>query len=429
MDNPTERARAWFAEGVSCFEQRDFEAARERFEAAPALAPGRPSLLANLAATQLRLGHPGAALPLLDRLIEAEPNSRDAWCHRAAALAALGRSDEACSSWQRAREIDPRHAGAALQHAIALNDLGRHGQALQVLDVLLAEHGDDARAWAERGHALQPLERAADALAAFERAVAIDLKQAEAWTQRGAILKDFGHHAEAAASFREALAQGGDAELNRFLLASVEGCGAPATPPRRYVQGLFDGYADQFDDHLDQLGFRAPAVLARLLGAGRRFAAALDLGCGTGLTARALASRCATIDGVDVAARMLGRARATGLYRELMQDDVAAYLLHTGERYDLVVAADVFIYVGALDAVFASVARVLRASGLFAFSVEEAGPGVDLGLTVESRYVHSEAYFGGLARKHGFGVAALERATLRHERGLAIAGLFALLER
>jgi len=38
--------------------------------------------------------------------------------------------------------------------------------------------------------------------------------------------------------------------------------------------------------------------------------------------------------------------------------------------HDVVVAADVFIYVGRIDALCAEVKRILRPRGLFAFSVE-----------------------------------------------------------
>jgi hypothetical protein len=40
--------------------------------------------------------------------------------------------------------------------------------------------------------------------------------------------------------------------------------------------------------------------------------------------------------------------------------------------YDVVSAADVFIYVGKLDSVIPAVRKVLRANGLFAFSTEDA---------------------------------------------------------
>jgi predicted TPR repeat methyltransferase len=203
------------------------------------------------------------------------------------------------------------------------------------------------------------------------------------------------------------------------------------------VAALFDSYADDFDSHLvQQLGYRTPALLAELLPPGRRFTATLDLGCGTGLMAPLVAPHCERLDGVDLSAGMLERAHALGLYRELHLAEVAAHLHATAQRYALVLAADVLVYIGQLTAVFAGVARVLEPGGLFIFSVEEssaagAPSGAALGyeLRASSRYAHSEPYLRELAAGHGFEVEALRRGTLRHEQLVPIAGLLVSLVR
>ena len=46
---------------------------------------------------------------------------------------------------------------------------------------------------------------------------------------------------------------------------------------------------------------------------------------------------------------MVERAAARGVYDSVAHADVAQYLADTQQRYDLVLAADVFIYVGALE--------------------------------------------------------------------------------
>lgn len=62
----------------------------------------------------------------------------------------------------------------------------------------------------------------------------------------------------------------------------------------------------------------------------------------------------------------------------VVHGDIGEYLRATSRRYDLVVAADVFIYVGALEQVFDGVARVMPTGGRFCFSVELADAGHDL---------------------------------------------------
>ena len=80
-------------------------------------------------------------------------------------------------------------------------------------------------------------------------------------------------------------------------------------------------------------------------------------------------------DYLDAAqAGMLARARAAGGYDELHQKDLMAALnSHASQAVDLLVAADVLIYVHQLDKVFAEAQRVLQDGGLFVFSTEAAG--------------------------------------------------------
>ncbi|HSV36478.1 MAG TPA: methyltransferase domain-containing protein [Ramlibacter sp.] len=205
----------------------------------------------------------------------------------------------------------------------------------------------------------------------------------------------------------------------------------PTTAPREYVQGLFDGYAGDFETHLTQvLKYRAPQVLVEgLRASGRRFERALDLGCGTGLCGLQARPLAATLHGIDLSANMVQRAVARQVYDEVVQADLVEYLLATPRRYDLVLAADVFIYVGALEQVFAGVARVMPPQGVFGFSVELAPPGEDLVLRQSLRYAHSLRYIRKLAEQHGFEISSTKEHPIRHDQETPIAGLFAWLAR
>ena len=90
-------------------------------------------------------------------------------------------------------------------------------------------------------------------------------------------------------------------------------------------------------------------------------------------------------------------------------------------------AADVFIYVGALDEVFAGVRRVLEPGGRFAFSVEAAAADVSFELRPSLRYAHGEPYLRALARRHGLSWLAQRLAPLREDQGRAVAGLYVVL--
>jgi predicted TPR repeat methyltransferase len=126
---------------------------------------------------------------------------------------------------------------------------------------------------------------------------------------------------------------------------------------------------------------------------------------------------------------MLERARARGAYDALVEADIVDHLQDTARGHDLVVAADVFIYVGALEAVFAGVASVLAAGGVFAFSVELAGEAHDYRLLPSSRYAHSRRYLRTLAAAHGLAVRQLAEHPLREDQRRPVPGLYAVLQK
>ena len=135
------------------------------------------------------------------------------------------------------------------------------------------------------------------------------------------------------------------------------------------------------------------------------------------------------IEGSDLLG-MLAQARQRGVYEHLEQGDIAAYLASTDRSYDLVAAADVFTYVGALDDVFAGVARVLQADGLFGFAVEAADDAPDgFVLRPSLRYAHARGYLEALAQRHGFGVRSLQRQPIREDQRTTIDAWYGVLSR
>jgi predicted TPR repeat methyltransferase len=341
-----------------------------------------------------------------------------------------GRLPEAERKFAAALALAPGRASVLGNLGAVRLKLGRVEDAVSLLQQALAQEPHDVQALGHCGSALAELGRTAEALDCFERALALDARAAALWMLRGNALKELGRFDDAAASYREALARGGDAELLAWYLAGLASAAAPARAPARYVEALFDGYAAQFDEHLVQaLRYDAPAVLtARLAAQGLRWRDALDLGCGTGLCGRLLRPLADRLTGVDLSFNMLEKARATGVYDELQQGEIAAFLAGGSQPYDLVVAADVFVYVGALDEVFRQLARRMPAGGSFCFTVEEA-QGRDLELRASLRYAHSEAGIRRLAREHGFTVAAMEKRPVREDQQVPIAGLFCWLEK
>jgi predicted TPR repeat methyltransferase len=404
-----ERARAHFVAGNAAFEAGRFEEAEAEFLASLQALPGRPSTLVNLAATRLRLGRPADALAPLETALATQPGDGEAWQHRAVALA----------------------------------ELDRHAEAVEAFDHALAAGTVNAAVHYRRGLALAALERQTEAAQAWEQALGCDDQFLPAWVDLGSLLRDLGQRERALQCLERALALGADDPMLRFQVAALRDAQqAPEAPPREYVQRLFDGYAEGFDAHLvGTLGYRTPQLLAEGLATTgvAHFATALDLGCGTGLLASPLQGWVDRLDGMDLSGAMLEKARALGRYDRLEQGDIAEHLARTDRRYALVVAADVFVYLGALEPVFEGVMRVLEPGGVFAFSVEaadseghgnadaETGTGYVLRSTL--RYAHTERYLRTLAQAHGLQVCATRRHALRQDHGATIVGLCAWMRR
>ena len=372
--NPTEeqvgQSRALFFEGIEHFENGRLEPARICFEKCQALTPGRPSVLGNLGVTLFHLRQWEAAIPILGQATAADPSLAEAW-------ACLGLANEAQGHW---------HAAAnALEKSLALSPR-------------------QVRLWLSLGDVSLRLGNVEKALQAVDRALQEDPGCASAWSERGSLMRELHRLEEAACCFEQALALGGDPELNRFYLASVRDGDTLTTPPRHYVEALFDDYAADFQSHLvEKLGYRGFEVLLKpLLDTGKRYGHVLDLGCGTGLCGPLIAPQADTIDGVDVSSAMLEQARKLGVYRELIHADLGEFLAATAWRLDLILAADVFVYVGDLTTVFRSARRILEPGGCLALTVELAKKGQDIQLLPSLRYAHSEDYIRRLADEARF---------------------------
>ena len=253
---------------------------------------------------------------------------------------------------------------------------------------------------------------------------------APAWSLLANVTDKKGRSDEAIGYCRKALElQPGNASA-AFLLARLEG--RPMDhPPGEAIRSLFDGYADNFDQHLvGSLAYDIPRQLQRLLAdhaGARRFARIADLGCGTGLMAAHLAGADELV-GVDLSPRMLDLARKKGLYTRLVAADLVEFLAAESAPYDLFVAADVLVYMGTLAALFEAALMRSCPGALFAFSTESADEG-DWQLQRSGRYAHAPGFVRRSAETAGWSVLAQQPAQVRLESQTPVAGHIHLLAR
>ncbi|MFC2952591.1 methyltransferase domain-containing protein [Marinicaulis aureus] len=270
---------------------------------------------------------------------------------------------------------------------------------------------------------------AAAAADLFEQALERAPGWADAWFSLGRARREAYDPAGAATAFREALRcdptdiLGASLELSR-LDASVDVDAAPIA----YVKGLFNSYAEDFDEALvERLGYATPQKLSAMVAemggvTPLHFPRVLDLGCGTGLSGEAFVASAGWLEGVDVADAMISAAKDKGVYDALSCSDIMSFLAASEHKYDLVIAADVFIYFGDLSHLFAAASAKLAPGGLFAFSVERSET-IDVALRDSLRFAHSAGYVAATLTAAGFELANMEEAILRKDRGADVDGL------
>ncbi|MDE1991452.1 MAG: methyltransferase domain-containing protein [Rhizobiaceae bacterium] len=233
----------------------------------------------------------------------------------------------------------------------------------------------------------------------------------------------------------------GDIFGARLKLAVLGAIDVPDQPPSRYVERLFDDYADRFETSLvEKLHYTVPQKLAALIvGAGdlpARYRLAVDLGCGTGLLGPEIRNRVERLEGFDLSQGMLAKAEDKDVYDHLAQADLSLPPDQSGvfgeglakHRADLIAAADVLMYLGSLERVMAVASELAAPGAVFAFSVEDAGEEGSFLLRDSLRYAHSEAYIRMITAAHGFAVRGLERTIIRMDAGKPVHGILFLTQ-
>ena len=309
-----------------------------------------------------RSGTSAAVEPFLDPLGES------------AALIAAGRAAEVVARCEAL--IAARRGGALIRLALAraLLALARTDDALAVLREAVLLAPSSSYVAIAMGEALMAAGALPTAIAEFQRALRLDPASCEAHLHIAAMWLEAGEPDRAEAELAAAERLGADPRIVSERRATIAAQRSLGRAPPGYMRHLFDQFAADYDERMrSRLGYKAPEKLldlcALMLGSPRKAMAILDLGCGTGLSGAAFADYAARLVGVDLSPGMLAKARALSLYDELIVADIED-LPASVAGFDLVIAADVLVYVGDLAKIFAEVRERLNPCGLWAFTVE-----------------------------------------------------------
>ncbi len=387
-----------------------------------------------LGVLQHQMGDSGAAVASITRALELDPRYADAHNNLGNIYRETDQYDAALHAYERAVAIAPQHADAWNNIGVMRSGRGAYAEAEQAYERALALVPSHLAAWQNKGSLAARINEFDASIAAYRRAIEVRPGDAVAYNGLSRSLYRAGRIDEAVSVYEEWLAVDPENAVARHMKAACTGAAPPERASDNYVRDTFDAFAGSFDRVLDQLGYRAPALIAEFLErevpAAEAALVVADAGCGTGLCADFLRRRATRLVGVDLSAGMLARARARNAYDELIESELASWLSGRAEEFDLIVSADTLCYFGALEQALAGAATALRPGGRVVFTVERATDDVtNYSLDPTGRYSHAENYVRDALAAAGLHSIGVQHVVLRRERGQEVRGLLASARR
>lgn len=436
---------------------RDFPRAQQHYEKALQLKPDYAIAHHNLAIIADQQGDISTAIQQYRQALTLQPAYADAHYHLANLLIKQEKVDEAMHHYQQALQQDPHHAqahhnlGSLLvkkhdfqaaihhfeqtltmepAHVEAISNiastyllLNQNEKALQYFLQLLTFQAD-ADTYYHIGTILMQLDRHQEAIAYLQEALKKRPNHMDTLLNLGATYLKKEAYTEAARIYHQAAKLKPEDPEIHYILQALEQKETPAAAPSSYLQHLFDQYAPHFEKHLHYLEYQAPQLVYQSamqnLPAQPKQLTILDLGCGTGLAGALFHSVAQQLIGIDVSSKMLAIAREKNIYHELTEMTVDDALIKYRDC-DLIIAADVFTYIGDLAPIFKAAKEALKPGGLFIFTVEktEAYPYI---LQTSARYAHHKNYLNTLAQHYGWTIKQENSVTLRQQKGQPVQG-------
>lgn len=233
--------------------------------------------------------------------------------------------------------------------------------------------------------------------------------------------------------FKKTIELNPDHQYASYLLSAITGQDSPEKSPESYVKGLFDHYAETFDEHLvNDLKYNVPVTMHSIF---IEFAKPvqtknlLDLGCGTGICGEKFNGICTHITGVDLSEKMIEKAREKNVYNKLHTVDIYDFINNSSLKYDLVIAADVFIYIGNIREIVKTIYSQQEDYGYFLFSIEKSSNHENFHLRSTGRYSHSVNYIQTILNDTSYNIIKSLPTIIRNEKGIDIDGIVYLCQK
>jgi predicted TPR repeat methyltransferase len=404
------------------------DAAQELYRRVLQTAPDHPDGLHFAGVLAHQQGRSDEAVALILRSLAAVPDRPDCYSNLGLIFQSAGKVAAAIDAYRRAIAIDPNHANAHSNLGVLLRATGKSADAEAAYRTAIRCNPEHIDAYTNLGILLNGLKRPAEAAASYCKAITLRPKHREARRLLALAHCALGEIGEAVKIFEEWLHEEPGDPVALHMRAACTGRDVPARASDAFIERTFDSFSSSFESKLEQLSYRAPALVAAMLedaGLERsKCREVLDAGCGTGLCGPLLAPYAQRLVGVDLSDGMLAHAKEKNVYDALTKAELTEYLRGSAGAFDLIVSADTLVYFGDLEHVLRAAARALRPNGLLVFTLEQmiTAADVDYQLELHGRYSHATDYVERLLTSAGL-QPEIAHAELRMEAGVPVAGL------
>lgn len=372
------------------------------------------------------------AAAIYQQLLKDFPDALLLLCNYGLLLFETKQYDQACAHYSKAAQLSEDDPDVLYNYALSLKKCGHYEKAEACYTKVLSHTPDDIDCLYNLACCYRDSGQAERAMDAYQQVLTRNPVHQQSLNSLAYLHHKNNDLDRAAELYQQLLAVNPDHPAAQHMVASLT-TSEIASVPKSYVRDVFDSYSDHYEESLvGQLQYDVPntlrAFLHDTLGSDLSFRNGLDLGCGTGLAGASFHDVCDSLTGIDLSAEMIVEAMRKNIYQRLEAIDIGDFLSDKSALYDLIIATDVFGYIGALEETFGLTARAATDSGYFCFSTETTSHAPYI-VRKTGRFAHCPTYITTLAEQCGWRLIKSQKTELRKERDGWIAGDLFLFQR
>lgn len=256
-----------------------------------------------------------------------------------------------------------------------------------------------------------------DAIMRFKMVIFLTPEKAEAYYNLARCLIRIKDNPSAEENLNKALSMKGDFPEAKYMMDKLKTPESIDVMPDNVIAERLEWQGEYSDEELEARSQRDKAIVySALLNITDKNPnlEVLDLGCFEGgrgviLKTKEVAKKIVGVDLSDKSAQMAKEQKINddSVYNSVTASEISKYLSDNQEKYDLVLAGDVFFHKGRLDDVFVNIANALKPDGMLAMIInkevsEHTGYKLDVAQDI---FIHSIEYLEENIKKAGLDIA------------------------